>query len=144
MFVRFRENVIFLAPNWYIAPIFFVQIPPINEHLLCKYFVRLSVGNATKGFATYGCFHPCFLYIYSCVFLCLSKKYNFDKFWINRDSFYPKLELGTMLLHLCTKSDNSSGLLKYFKVVSLFQFFLLKINFIQDANSQWLQISRKR
>ena len=37
----------------------FVQIPIINEHLFCKYFVRLSVGNATKGFATYGCFHPC-------------------------------------------------------------------------------------
>ena len=39
-----------------------VQIPLINKHLFCKYFVRLSVGNATKGFATYGCFHPC-LYI---------------------------------------------------------------------------------
>ncbi len=39
---------------------FFVQIPLINEHLFCKYFVRLSVGNATKGFATYVCFHPCF------------------------------------------------------------------------------------
>ena len=36
-----------------------MQIPLINEHLFCKYFVRLSVGNATKGFATYGCFHPC-------------------------------------------------------------------------------------
>ena len=22
----------------------------------------MSVGNATKGFATYGCFHPCYLY----------------------------------------------------------------------------------
>ena len=39
----------------------FVQIPLINEHIFCKYFVCLSVGNATKGFATYGCFHPCFL-----------------------------------------------------------------------------------
>ena len=38
-----------------------MQIPLINEHLFCKYFVRLSVGNATKGFATYGCFHPCLL-----------------------------------------------------------------------------------
>ena len=37
-----------------------MQIPPINEHLFCKYFVRLSVGNATKVFATYGCCHPCF------------------------------------------------------------------------------------
>ncbi len=36
-----------------------MQIPLINEHLFCNYFVRLSVGNATKGFATYGCFHPC-------------------------------------------------------------------------------------
>ena len=58
---RLGGNVIFSAPNWDIAPIFFVQIPLINEHLFCKYFVRLSVGNATKGFATYGCFHPCLL-----------------------------------------------------------------------------------
>ncbi len=42
---------------------FCLQIPLINEHLFCTYFVRLSVGNATKGFATYGCFHPCFIYI---------------------------------------------------------------------------------
>ena len=46
-----------------------MQIPLINEHLFCNYFVRLSVGNATKGFATYGCFHPCFITI------C-----NFDRF----------------------------------------------------------------
>ncbi len=39
-----------------------MPIPLINEHLFCKYFVRLSVGNATKGFATYGCFHPRLLY----------------------------------------------------------------------------------
>ncbi len=43
-------NVIFSAPNCDRAP-FFVQIPLINEHLFCKYFFRLSVGNATKGFA---------------------------------------------------------------------------------------------
>ncbi len=53
------ENVIFSAPNRDIAPIFLVQIPLMNEHLFCKYFVRLSVSNATKGFATYGCCHPC-------------------------------------------------------------------------------------
>ncbi len=53
---RLGENVIFSAP-----PIF-VQILLTNEHLFCKYFVRLSVGNAKKAFATYGCFHPCFLY----------------------------------------------------------------------------------
>ncbi len=41
-----------------------MQIPLINEHLFCKYFVRLSVGNATKGFATYGCCHPRFKYIF--------------------------------------------------------------------------------
>ncbi len=55
--------MIFSAPNSDIAPIFLVQIQLINEHLFCKYFVRLSVGNATKGFATYGCFHPCFMYV---------------------------------------------------------------------------------
>ncbi len=43
---RLGGNVIFSAPNWDIAPILFVQIPFINEHLFCKYFVRLSVGNA--------------------------------------------------------------------------------------------------
>ncbi len=46
---RLGGNVIFSAPNWDIAPIFFVQIPLLNEHLFCKYFVRLSVGNATKA-----------------------------------------------------------------------------------------------
>ncbi len=35
------ENVIFSAPNWDIARIFFLQIPLINEHLFCKYIVRL-------------------------------------------------------------------------------------------------------
>ena len=49
----------FLGPLLRYRSIFSVQFPLINEHLFCKYFVRLSVGNATKGFATYGCFHPC-------------------------------------------------------------------------------------
>ena len=57
---RLGGNVLFLAPNWDIAPIFCVQIPLINEHLFSKYFASLSVGNATKGFATYGCCHRCF------------------------------------------------------------------------------------
>ena len=61
---RLGGNVIFSVPNWDIAIIFFVQIPLLNEHLFCKYFVRLSVGNATKCFATYGCFHPCFKMIH--------------------------------------------------------------------------------
>ncbi len=26
-----------------------MQIPLINEHLFCKYFVRLSAGNATEA-----------------------------------------------------------------------------------------------
>ncbi len=43
------------------CPSEYVQIPLINEHLFCKCVVHLSVGNITKGFATYGCFHPCFL-----------------------------------------------------------------------------------
>ncbi len=54
-------NVIY-QPLIEISLHFCVQIPLINEHLFGNYFVRLSVGNATKGFATYGCFHPCFLY----------------------------------------------------------------------------------
>ncbi len=56
-----------LGKTWFSRPLieisllyFFVQIPLINEHLFCKYCVRLSVGNAKKGFATYGCCHPCF------------------------------------------------------------------------------------
>ena len=59
----FRGKRDFSAPNWDIAPIFFVQISLLNEHLFCKYFVRLSVGNAAKGFATYGCCHPCYYII---------------------------------------------------------------------------------
>ena len=46
---RLGGNVIFSAPNSDIVPIFFVQIPLINEQRFCKHFVRLSVGNATKA-----------------------------------------------------------------------------------------------
>ena len=49
-----------------------MQIPLINEHLFCKYFVRLSVGNATKGFFTYGCFHPCFYLNQLCTLLFMN------------------------------------------------------------------------
>ncbi len=56
---RLGGNVIFSALIEISLKVF-VQIPLIIEHLFCKYFVRLSVGNATKGFATYGCCHPCF------------------------------------------------------------------------------------
>ena len=63
---RLGGNVIFSAPKLKISPIFFVQIPLTNEHLFCIFFVRLSVGNATKGFATYGCFYPCFDTVYLC------------------------------------------------------------------------------
>ncbi len=44
-----------LGKTWFSRPLieisfqFFLQIPLINEHLFCKYFVRLSVGNATKA-----------------------------------------------------------------------------------------------
>ncbi len=63
-------NVIFSAPNWDIAPIFFVQNPLINDHLFWKYFVRLSVGNATKVFATYGCCHPSFFFKHFTTYGC--------------------------------------------------------------------------
>ncbi len=56
-------NVIFSAPNWDITPIFLVQIPFMNEHLFCKYFKRLSVGNATK---------LCYLWMFSSLFYSLS------------------------------------------------------------------------
>ena len=46
---RLEGNVIFSAPILDIAPIFFVQVPLMNEHIFCKYFVCLSVGNATKA-----------------------------------------------------------------------------------------------
>ncbi len=49
-----------------------MQIPLINEHLFCKYFVRLSVGNATKGFATYGCFLILVEDIFSFIFILLA------------------------------------------------------------------------
>ncbi len=78
MSLRFRGKRNFSAPNWDIAPFFFVQIPLINEHLFCKYFVRLVVRNAIKGFATYGCFHPCFHYKLKVVKVRLM---NFKAFW---------------------------------------------------------------
>ena len=63
LYVRFRgKNAIFLAPNWDIAPFFCADSPHKWASIFCKYFVCLS-GNATKGFATYGCFHPCFITI---------------------------------------------------------------------------------
>ncbi len=42
-----------------------MHIPLVYEHLLYKYFVRRSVGQAKKrqkSFATYGCCHPCHHY----------------------------------------------------------------------------------
>ena len=56
---RLGENAIFSAPIGDVAPTFFLQIPFINEHLFWKYFACLSV--MLQSFATYGCFHPCFL-----------------------------------------------------------------------------------
>ena len=54
--------------------IYSVQIPLKYEHLFCLYFVRLSVGNATKCFATYGCCHPCYkYYLYQINVVVLSK-----------------------------------------------------------------------
>ena len=38
----------------------------------------------------------------------------------SRDIFYPKLELGTMLLHLTTRTEDYSDLLRYFKVVRFY------------------------
>ncbi len=53
LYVRFRGKRDFLGPLLrYCSNFFFVQIPLMNGHLFCKYFVRQSVGNATKGFAT--------------------------------------------------------------------------------------------
>ena len=42
-------NVIFSAPIQDRALIFCVHIPLVYEHLFYKYFVRWSVGQATKG-----------------------------------------------------------------------------------------------
>ncbi len=57
-------SVIFSAPNWDIALIFCVQIPLINEQLFCKYFVRLSVGNARQ---------LCYLWMFSSLFIEICK-----------------------------------------------------------------------
>ena len=48
MSTTFRGKRDFLGPYLRYRSNFFVQIPLINEHLFCKYFVFLSVGNATK------------------------------------------------------------------------------------------------
>ncbi len=41
-----------------------------NEHLFCKYYVRLFIGNAIKGFATYGCCYPCLSFKNTFTFPC--------------------------------------------------------------------------
>ncbi len=76
MSFRFRGNVIFSSPIEISLQFFCVQIPLINENLFCKYFVRLSVGNATKGFATYGCFHPCFVIRAVMIIYCTYRDYD--------------------------------------------------------------------
>ena len=43
------RNAIFSVPNSYKSIIFPVHIPHIYEHLVYKYFVRRSVGHATKA-----------------------------------------------------------------------------------------------
>ncbi len=61
MSVRFRGETWFSKPLIEISLQFcFVQIPLINEHIFCKYFVRLSVGNATK---------LCYLWMFSSLFI---------------------------------------------------------------------------
>ena len=49
MSVRFRGNVIFSVPIYDRALIFCVHIPLVVEYLFYKYFVRRSIGQATKG-----------------------------------------------------------------------------------------------
>ncbi len=50
MYVRFRGKRDFLGPPYKIELSFFcVHIPLVYEHLFYKYFVRRSVGKATKG-----------------------------------------------------------------------------------------------
>ncbi len=60
MSTMFREKHDFLGPILRYHSNFFVQIPLINEHLFCIYFVRLSIGNATK---------LCYLWMFSSLFL---------------------------------------------------------------------------
>ncbi len=82
MSTTFMGKCDFLGPYLRCRSNFFVQIYLMNEHLFCNYFVRLSVGNVTKGFATYGCFHPCFIFI--SIFQPLNNRYNILLFqdWI--------------------------------------------------------------
>ena len=87
---RLGGNVIFSA-SIEISLHFFVQIPLINEHLFCKYFVRLSFVNGTKGFATYGCFHPC-LYISITFWKCIALVEVLLNFFANYRS-HDKIEI---------------------------------------------------
>ncbi len=49
MYVRLGGNVIFSAPKQDNALIFCVHIALVYKQLFYKYFVRRSVGQATKG-----------------------------------------------------------------------------------------------
>ncbi len=69
MSITFRGKRDFLGPYLRYRSNFFVQIPLINGHLFCKYFVRLSVGNATK---------LCYLWMFSSLlFICLGQLARF-------------------------------------------------------------------
>ncbi len=61
---RLGGNVIFSAPNWDRAPIVFVQILLVYEHIFYIYFVRRSGYKRQKSFANFGCCHPCFYLIF--------------------------------------------------------------------------------
>ena len=60
-----------------------MQIPLINEHLFCKYFVRLSVGNATK---------LCYIWMFSsCLVIKAMKVYDWLRMLANNAIFLPRM-----------------------------------------------------
>ena len=73
---RLGGNVIFSAPNWDIAPIFFVQIPIINEHLFCKYLTLCLSVMPQK---------LCYLWMFSSLFISNPWRREANIIWIKID-----------------------------------------------------------
>ena len=115
--VRARGKRDFFGPQLrYRYNFFLLQIPLINEHLFCKYFVHLSVGNATK---------LCYLWMLSSLFNTILRGLRSGEAMGNANNLKPlklqyKFYLGGWSLFFPEKLCNGpicTSLYSYFRIV---------------------------